>query len=225
MPILDLFKRAVPKVGTSPADSDSPANVQTAFENFSETIHAPIPVVSDTEASQIASNAPSGAFPLFVWHGPQQAMKIKETTDAPWEVVAGQGHGIQTECGNASHAPGTAWLARHEKIIRASEGWAITASGDYITVPAEGLYLMSVRFRVGELARVLGRTFVEFMVDSSIYRVGAPDDNHVSATAVLWVPRGARIATRLYHQTGGPFTVTGEFTAVQLINPRWEVLG
>ncbi len=225
MPILDLFKRRVPKVGATAADSDKPSNIQKTFEDFSKTLHAVVPVSSDTEASQIATAAPPESFPLFVWHGPQQSIKVKEAEASPWEVIAGQGHGIQTECGNESHAPGTAWLARHSSIIRASEGWELTASGDYITVPAEGLYLMSVRFRVGDTARVLGRTFVEFLVDGSLYRVGAPDDNHVSATAVMWAPTGARIATRLYHETGGPFAVTGEFTAVQLINPRWAVVG
>lgn len=225
MPILDVFKRSLPKVGASKASSDSPTNIQQAFAGFSNSLHAIVPVSSDTEASQIAAAAPPEAFPLFVWHGPQQALKTKETGGSPWEVIAGRGHGIQTECGNTSHAAGTPWLARHSTIIRASEGWSLTSSGDYITVPQAGIYLMSVRFRVGDAARVLGRTFVEFLVDDSLYRVGAPDDNHVSATAVMWVPEGSRIATRLYHEKGGPFAVTGEFTAVQLINPRWATIG
>ena len=215
----DVFKRAIPPMtGVPPA-------IDVAFTEFSETLHAPIPVASNTEADTIASGAGPNAYPLLAIHEPEQSLKLKTDAGTPWETIAGRGHGIQTECGNASHAPGTAWLARHSSIIRASEGWALTANGDYITVPVEGVYLMSVRFRVGDTARVLGRTFVEFLVDGSLYRVGAPDDNHVSATAALWVPAGSRIATRLYHQTGGPFAVTGEFTAVQLINPRWTTIG
>lgn len=224
MPILDLFKRLVPKVGTSPADSDGPRNIQTVFEDFSSTVHATIPVDGDAEASQIAANADSRSFPLFAWYGNQQLLKVKQDDLTPWEVIGGRQHGIQTTVGHTGHAAGTVGAVEHMAIQRASEGWQVSANSQTVTAPVEGLYLLSVRARVGEKAKGLGRTFVEFVVDNIPHRVGAPDDNHVSATIVVWLQEGSRVVTRLYHEEGGTLAVTGDWTAVQLINPRWEIV-
>lgn len=225
MPITDIFKRRYPKVGATPAESDAPTNIQQAFDMFSKTIHALVPVASDTEASTIAAQAPVEAFPLFVWNDPQQSLKVKREASAPWETIAGRQPGIQTVLAHASHPEAVATFVNNTNIARASEGWQISANGQQITVPAEGLYLLSVRMRVGDKAKGLGRTFVEFVIDGTPYRVGAPDDNHVSATIALQLPASSKIAIRLFHESNGSVAVTGEFTAAQLINPRWAIVG
>lgn len=192
---------------------------------FSKSIHALVPVMSDTEASQIASQAPLESFPLFVWNDPQQSLKIKKDAGSPWEVIAGRQHGLQTVIGNASHAPSVLRAVNHKSISRASEGWIISANSQIVTAPVEGMYLLSVRARVGDKAIRLGRTFIEFVVDGVTYRVGAPNDNHVSATVVVWLVDNSQIETKLYHEeSSGAVAVTGEFTAVQLINPRWAIV-
>lgn len=226
MPILDLFKRLVPKVGATPAESDGPRNIQTVMEDFSATTHATIPVDGEAEASQIASGADSRSFPLFAWFGNQQLLKVKQDQLTPWEVIAGRQHGLRTVIGHSSHGPGVLRAVNHTSISRASEGWMISANSQIVTAPVEGLYLLSVRARVGDKAIRLGRTFIEFVVDGVTHRVGAPNDNHVSATVVVWLEESSRIETKIYHEEeSGPVSITGEFTAVQLINPRWEIVG
>ena len=225
----DVFGRTVPTVNPG-GQSDGPANIQTAFEDYSRSSGGLIRVASDSEANSIATTAPEGtSWPLFFWNTSTGAMLMKQDPTTALEQVGGKQHGLISKIGHNSLKPGTAWLIRHSEIVKASEGWQIDASGSYLTVPVGGLYLVQVRATVtnastGEFQPSLGNSYTEFVIDgdtSKVYRDQGVGTSAHKAMMVVEVPDGGKIAARFIHNAGNNVAVDGELTAAQMVNPRW----
>lgn len=143
MPISDLFKRKLPLVGATRAESDSPSDITLAFERFSRTIHAAVPVASRTEANQIAAEAQangwSDAFPLVAWRADEKALDILPGPDDDWEQVGGRWHGMSASVARRVQ-PRTVTELHVEAFTRQSNGWNLS-SGNFV-VPQTGIWLI-----------------------------------------------------------------------------------
>lgn len=91
MPTTDKFKRTVPLVD-GPDNSDAPANLQTAFENYSKSDGGFIRVASKAEADQIAATVPAGTkWPLFFWDSSVGRPMVKNDSSSPTLDAIGDG--------------------------------------------------------------------------------------------------------------------------------------
>lgn len=222
MPIIDLFKRVIPKVGAGPADSDGPANIQTALEAFSSSIHAPIAVASLTEANQIAAAAPDSAFPLFVWRADMRTLIAKSSREADWDLVGGRAHGLSANLFQDNLPEGVSKHLGIGTITRQSDGWQLSSDSTTLTVPAAGLYLFSVRMTINGVPAALGRTYIELRINERQTRVGIWNDELPSVTMMRPCNRGDKVKIYYYHAGGGKCGVQeGDLTIAQLLNPSW----
>lgn len=91
MPTTDKFKRTVPLVD-GPENSDAPANIQVAFENYSKSDGGFIRVSSKAEADQIGATAPDGTkWPLFFWDSSVGRPLVKNDASSPTLDAIGTG--------------------------------------------------------------------------------------------------------------------------------------
>ncbi|RTE47630.1 hypothetical protein [Actinobaculum sp. 352] len=223
MPIIDLFKRVLPKVGTSAADSDGPVNVQTILEDFSSSLHAPIPVADQTEADQIASAAPASAFPLFVFNQATVTLDVMSQQGAAWDMVGGRPHGLTATLYQTNLPNGVVKNLGIGSITRQTEGWALSSDNVRLTVPSTGLYLVQVNINVSGDSQTLGRVFTEFEVEGQKYRTGSAAEDQMNFVSVIPITAGSTIATYFYHSAGGTRSVQqGMLTVVQTLAPRWK---
>lgn len=142
MPILDIFKRSLPKVGATAAESDGPTNIQTVLEDLSRTTHAVVEVETRAEANNIAAalraDGQADAFPLLVWRKDERALDLLEF-DRPWEQIGGRRHGMSASVARRAQ-PKTVTELHVESFTRVSNGWDL-ASGNFV-VPQTGMWLI-----------------------------------------------------------------------------------
>ena len=224
MPVTDVFKRVLPKVGATKAASDGPANIQTAFANFSNSLHAVVPTADETERNQIRSSAPADGFPLFVWDADDKMLYVSEQRSSPWIPVGGKPAGVQMNLQNASVPSGQLTRVKFGSFIAVSDGWTVSSDGYSLTVPETGVYVIWIRITMPGAAGGT-RAFSEITVNNSMMtrEPGYADDNFtVNMTRPL--TKGNQIGFRVAQNAGSTITSTnGELVAVRIATPNWTV--
>ncbi|WP_054953100.1 hypothetical protein [Flaviflexus massiliensis] len=167
MPKLDIFKRLIPKVGTSPATSDGPARIDHALEDLSRTTHAVVEVANRAEADTIASTLkagpnPSEAFPFVVWRKDERTLDLMEYNQG-WEQIGGRRHGMSASVARRTQ-PKTVTELHVEQFTRVSNGWNL--SGGNFVVPTTGMWLIRMYGNVeGITASTAGDRFFAYQVN------------------------------------------------------------
>lgn len=165
MPITDVFKRSIPKVGATAASSDGPTNIQEALERLSLTTHAVVEVENRAEANTIADQVKDlpEAFPLLVWRKDERALDLREHDWSEWEQIGGRRHGMSASVARRT-PPRTVTELHVENFTRVSNGWDIL-EGNFV-VPQTGMWLIRMYGSVeGILSTTPGDRFFGYQLN------------------------------------------------------------
>lgn len=223
MPHLDPFKRMVPTVGTSDANSDSPPNIQKAFEDFSRSLRAYTPVASDSEATLLAADTPKDGYPLFVYRTDIHEALVKETPGGAWRHVGGAQHAIEADTGRTADPSTTTPLHIHN-LRRVSEGWEI--SGGAAVIPVDGMYLVQCLGTVeGVYSGNPARRFLQYSANDEMkQRWSMAGDTVTGGMDMRFFKRGTKIMMQGYHELSGRQVIRSTMQIVQIASPRWTAV-
>jgi len=223
VPITDAFKRVLPKVGATKAASDGPANIQTAFEGFSNSLHAVVPATSETERNQIRAAVPAAGFPLFVYDDEDAMLYVSQTRTSDWIPIGGKPVGARVNLNTQQVGAGTRSRIKFTTFAKKSSGWTLSNDGYQLICPAAGMY--HVWSHVAFTAQIsnLDRVMAEIVVNGAVAsRESAWDETDLNCQGLLEIPKNAAIEFWVYSQGGGVYNVrAGELVAVRQSTPNW----
>lgn len=199
MPSLDVFKRMIARAGDA-------AQIWTALEGFSKTLHAPIPVAGETEAAQIASAASSESFPLYTAEG--NRVFVQTSKAAERVQIAGNYPRIDFNVEATANSGGQA-TATIDTVNTQQGAWVISGNSMNMRVPERGFYLVSVQGSVtaqgqqGALTSDNGYAYAQIVADGRIWRNVATDTSSASATALINLAAGQSFYVQFAHNAPG----------------------
>ncbi len=218
MPQTSIYGHMIPSL------TDGPPDIATALTDFGGSIHPTIATSTLTAASATVSSWPAAAFPAFAVVIPESSHYVKLTKTGDWERLGGRDHGFK-----ASLFQGN--LPRNEyknlgigPLIKASDGWAISADQVELTFPEDGIYGVKVMLDVNGVSTQITKARCQFTINGAwAGRVTLDNDDIITPTTFVDVAKGDKLCT-FYHWagTGGPMSVqSGELLVFRAAKPRW----